>query len=665
MLQRSIPAISIILLSWPMAHSQEDSHRLPFAYSATVQLLSESTPKDAARFNVNFVSAYSHRNAIALSMRPKLGNSSLDVFSDSAGFFSLDFTIKEVPQGDILNFLSKAKFDRTAYSQSQFRSIKDFTKIVDRFSFHIVPMLCTGQCAGVLLSQKQYRELVVSCPNDGSLSTHAPSNHMPTDVSVTKIGGRLSKVSIKNKNEESVGTYDTPIDSPNVSFTATILVINKNYPNGLKMKLTKHATITSEKEVQRILGGLLAAIPAKTKLVLGESDDQIPQEWNGTSFVPLVLPESIRTANDQRLAARQGGTIYYAIATSILLAVVVLIVFWKWKKSRSLGLALLVLVTLQNRGQAQTADGPYCGLYCVTAAAAAMDCPLRFEHIRTRDYLSANPGSTTEDLVRALEFAKLNAIVHRHLSVSQLRSADGPVILHVRSPGATNFKHWCLFLGFTDFGHVLIYDPPFEQKVIPVAEMMAVWDGFGIEVSSIPNGSISVISWDWLIFTVVLGFVFWLSRRWYPAKYAIPITAVVVALAWGLMPQAIIGKTGPRGLVSANYFMQSVPELPYEHIRDLMDTQNVVFVDSRVYESHLAVRIPHSLNVPVNAGLVQLRETMNAVRKDCYIICYCNSEHCDWSDIVANQLSHMGYSKVGIYRGGIKDWLARKLPVDR
>ncbi|MEO6712100.1 MAG: rhodanese-like domain-containing protein [Mycobacteriales bacterium] len=50
--------------------------------------------------------------------------------------------------------------------------------------------------------------------------------------------------------------------------------------------------------------------------------------------------------------------------------------------------------------------------------------------------------------------------------------------------------------------------------------------------------------------------------------------------------------------------------------------------------------------------------------KDAWIVTYCSNTACSNSQVVANRLAALGYTRVRTYREGIQDWVGAGLPVE-
>jgi hypothetical protein len=140
-------------------------------------------------------------------------------------------------------------------------------------------------------------------------------------------------------------------------------------------------------------------------------------------------------------------------------------------------MVFLLTLTLQvqsgEAGQIElSADGSikgvrsnaYCGIYAAYGAASAVlkksgDEPsVEFFELLTGEYVSSFAGSTTRDLLRAIEKLGCSGKPYQCLSSRSLEGSNYPMILHVSGRGALGtYQHWVLFLGL-DSGSAIIQD---------------------------------------------------------------------------------------------------------------------------------------------------------------------------------------------------------------
>ncbi len=300
-------------------------------------------------------------------------------------------------------------------------------------------------------------------------------------------------------------------------------------------------------------------------------------------------------------------------------------------------------------------SSPYCGLYCVQAASHTLDKPCAFESLVDHAYLNASYGSTADDLCRALKDNGLGGKVVGNMTTNQLRMTDTPVILHVRAPGSTGYRHWILFLGF-EGTRVHIYDPPRTLTTISLEDLLSIWDGVGI-TTSVPPQAASVVDlpFVWLGLVSLAGLLLW-PLRGYRRKGLIllAVVAVVVAVRHLLLPGGFVGARRGLDNVMAAHFQSTAEEIDqFEKFREVSDT---IVVDARLPAAYREEHIPDAISVPPALGFSALNDILAAIPKDRHVLVYCQSERCGWSDDVANYFLPRGYRRVSVYRGGMSDW---------
>lgn len=304
---------------------------------------------------------------------------------------------------------------------------------------------------------------------------------------------------------------------------------------------------------------------------------------------------------------------------------------------------------------------PYCGLYCVQAAACALNKPCAFETLLDDAYLNAVYGSTADDLCRALKDCGLSGKIVASMTTNQLRMTNTPVILHVRAPGATGYRHWILFLGFEGTG-VHIYDPPRTITTISFEDLLSIWDGVGITTSMPPQASGAVdLPLAWLALVALVGLLLW-SLRCYRRKGLVLLTVVMVAVLVRhmLFPGGFFDARSAIDNVMAAHFQSAAEEIGYAEFEKFRKSPDAIVIDARLPSNYRVEHIPDAINVPPALGFSALQDILTTIPNDRHVLVYCQSERCGWSDDVANYFLPRGYRRVSVYRGGINDWRARQ-----
>jgi rhodanese-related sulfurtransferase len=255
------------------------------------------------------------------------------------------------------------------------------------------------------------------------------------------------------------------------------------------------------------------------------------------------------------------------------------------------------------------------------------------------------------------------------------------MILHVAGGDQLeDYNHWILFLGF-DRGKAHIADSVDGKYSLPLAQILARWDGNAIFVSNKPIKAAHVQLPEFLIFAQYAGFAFVAivvvcSGQKYAldrvANYATRISSLwnkscgfvaisVAGLLIGISihaidPSGFIANPDVISFVAAAQIESYVDRLSYDELQRMTKSSEVIFVDARWASDYRAGHIPDAYNVPINTTSVQRRQILQEVNHNQTIIVYCQSPGCRYADIVATGLIRDGYELVVIYPGGWSEW---------
>lgn len=314
-------------------------------------------------------------------------------------------------------------------------------------------------------------------------------------------------------------------------------------------------------------------------------------------------------------------------------------------------------------------DGPYCGVYCVYAAARMHGREVAFESLLRQEFIGSYKGSTVEQLRGAAASAGLTATAFDGLTVASLRASTRPILLHVRRPGyQMPYAHWVLYAG-TDDGFARVVDPPGGVERIAFAELAAYWDGIGVVISDGPLAAGELRSAAWIesagLFaaTALLLSAFrrirvragW--RRFLAASAAVLVAGGGVGLlSHCVRDDGFYRNPAAAGLVKGQHFEPRIAELNLEEMKGFAASSNVTIVDARVRVDYEYGHLPGAVNLPVTAGLAERRTLASALPAGWLVIVYCQSSGCKWADSVAADLFNRGFTDIAIFRGGWREW---------
>ena len=321
----------------------------------------------------------------------------------------------------------------------------------------------------------------------------------------------------------------------------------------------------------------------------------------------------------------------------------------------------------------QHPGGPFCGISCVYAAFRLHGRQVSFDSLLDARYVTSQQGSRVRDLLRAIEEHGGHALAIDNLSADALRAAEHPMILHVRRPGhQTTYSHWVLFLGVED-GQARLLDPPEELETIPLAELLALWDGTAILVTREPPSllSLRIASWSWFVASLLgcaallvlarqIGSASRLSPRVFPYLALPALVLLAAVLSHLLWPEGFFRNRGAIAQVAGRYFEPRLTQLDYTQTRQMVK-EGAVLLDARTPDAFEYDRLPNALNWPITASLSERNRLFARLPADRPVIVYCQSSGCTWAATVASDLILRGHPNVFVYRGGVNDWFTQEV----
>ncbi|MFN9414056.1 MAG: rhodanese-like domain-containing protein [Pirellula sp.] len=305
----------------------------------------------------------------------------------------------------------------------------------------------------------------------------------------------------------------------------------------------------------------------------------------------------------------------------------------------------------------------YCGLYCVFVAAKSIGVELRMEDLVREDYLTGRDGSSIGDLVNASRANGMYAKARSGLAVEDLMIANCPMILHVRSPGSKGYYHWSLFLGFDENGQAKIFDPPVGKGRLSKATLLSIWDGIAIDVSREKNG---VVSLPFNLSNIALGATAFcgllLIRRWCPKGWQVPIVGLCLSCVTLALPSGFIWNRNAVRLVSSAHFRIKLPEISHEELMNLLESEQVVLIDTRPADMFQSGSIPRAINIPISSSEISLQNALAELQKNRSkrVITYCQGIRCGWADSMGNLISKRAAIPVFVYAEGLNGWHSRE-----
>jgi 3-mercaptopyruvate sulfurtransferase SseA len=97
-----------------------------------------------------------------------------------------------------------------------------------------------------------------------------------------------------------------------------------------------------------------------------------------------------------------------------------------------------------------------------------------------------------------------------------------------------------------------------------------------------------------------------------------------------------------------------------DFFRRLSSPESVNIIDARLGSTFSKGMIPGSINLDVTSSIHKFRASVSRLNRDLPTFVFCNSEDCNWADLVAARLGGFGFSDVRVFRGGYVSYLERR-----
>ena len=101
--------------------------------------------------------------------------------------------------------------------------------------------------------------------------------------------------------------------------------------------------------------------------------------------------------------------------------------------------------------------------------------------------------------------------------------------------------------------------------------------------------------------------------------------------------------------------------LTIEEARALQKSGKALFLDARSDREYQYAHIPNAISayyqdVKTNPKILSLDRSQP-------VVAYCNSPKCPMAEVLATKLNELGFTRIYVFPGGMKEWIGAKLPI--
>jgi len=328
-------------------------------------------------------------------------------------------------------------------------------------------------------------------------------------------------------------------------------------------------------------------------------------------------------------------------------------------------------------------SGPYCGIHSLHICLSTLGIETEFVDFISTRFVGSRRGSSAGELIDAAEHFGAHAAVFSNFTLTELYRINQPMILHFRSTWETSgYDHWVAFLGFDGY-YARIFDHPRPPQNMPLALLLANWNGTAIVVSKEPVNT-AFIFWSKFDLVILVGALFaifyfchtvrkprhslgTMSRK-YRFLVIVRQAAVFVSVA-GVVgigyhvvsPIGFFHNPAAVAEVIRRYHDADIASITLQELLKELDGEMInanppLLLDVRRYIDFQRGAIPQAVSLPVNSSLPERQEVLKGVQKSQRILIYCQSQYCGFANEMARFLIFNGYENIAIYRGGYREW---------
>ena len=313
----------------------------------------------------------------------------------------------------------------------------------------------------------------------------------------------------------------------------------------------------------------------------------------------------------------------------------------------------------------------YCGIYAAFGAATAVlqksgqKPAIDFGELLSPEYVSGFSGSSTYDILLAVERLGCNGRAYKFLSLRSLEGSKTPLILHVSGRGALGrYQHWILFLGI-ESGRAVVRDGDGGDYLMSFSELLCRWDGKAIAVFAKNEAPPRHHSWEAAANCLLLGgmgFVVFIVKSLFTSKaYRYQLLSFLALIGFAgaysyLVNPHVFVESGMAQSVELHTHPESVRFVTLEQIKHSIDVSGATIVDCRYREDYEDGCIAKSVSIPVDISQAKVEAIAKKIRKDLPVILYCQSRGCKFSDLIAVEFAKLGFTDLSIYRNGYAEW---------
>ncbi len=325
----------------------------------------------------------------------------------------------------------------------------------------------------------------------------------------------------------------------------------------------------------------------------------------------------------------------------------------------------------------------HCGLHALIAVAAALDKDVSIEQLLDgNQYLSSVKGSSTNDLLRAIDAVGLSGKTISGLNARDLIATTCPLIIPMENDPNSRVQHWIAILGVEN-NQIAIFDSILGEYLRSPDEINFLWTGNAIIVGKQDSEVNScatrlkmsaifrrafMISLPLLAIVAVNAILTRKGTRNRSLRHRLVSIGLAPVVAWTLVTAYLISGVDAR---TCNAFLSTRTCWDTNETSDSdserqkrvsvngIEFERTLIIDVRTPISFKAGHLPTATNVPINSGMSCWAKLVEDSKNFDSVVVYCQSNQCEWADEAQKRLRCLGISS-SVIDGGYRAYVITK-----
>lgn len=154
-------------------------------------------------------------------------------------------------------------------------------------------------------------------------------------------------------------------------------------------------------------------------------------------------------------------------------------------------------------------------------------------------------------------------------------------------------------------------------------------------------------------------------KEWFLALVLVVVAVAGIGSFWSVGKVDKVGKKSSDAqtlnLIARRKTGATLTLLTIDEARALQKSGKAVFLDARPDREYQYAHIPNAISAYYEE--VKANPQILALDRKQTVVTYCNSPKCPMAEVLATKLNEIGFTRIYVFPGGMKEWVGAKLPI--